>query len=575
MINRMINWTFGSFFRTLGRFLFYILVATLVYFCISGFPKVDAKTIDANKYSRFGISSSNMTTLPVMFTVSANSYTRIYSDIYYENYVTYESYDYVMLEMCHTGSNTFSIYTNNSYYKDFKLVETTNACTINSYSGYIGYYFFSIATYDNNPEGVFSSNSSFIMSSTATSARQFSINKVYVSDEDLYLTYKNSANQAEFENKLNDLEEQMKKNQQLLDDKLNTVQSEIKKQQEQNNQKFNEMQSQMQQNQQQTNQKFEELEENQNKNTQDMIDNQNKNNQELMDNQNKNNEELKDKLDEEFKTCRPSKNLLDTSKFQEKMANGMKATLNEDGSIRFNGTTTAQTNFWISNYNQQLTKGKYTFSTSVNLTSKGKYTFNGTTNGENITIANGKTNITFTINENLVITNILIQIDAGVTFNNEDFYLMLEEGTNASPYEPYGEEICTNKMDETNNKLDDLNDNLTSTDTSSAENQASGFFSDFDSGDYGLSDVITMPLQLIKNITSTTCSPLSIPIPFVDTNVILPCMNTIYSEFFGNILTIYQTITTGIIAYWVCINIFAMVKGFKDPDSDNIEVMEL
>ena len=128
---------------------------------------------------------------------------------------------------------------------------------------------------------------------------------------------------------------------------------------------------------------------------------------------------------------------------------------------------------------------------------------------------------------------------------------------------------------ETNDKLNDLNDNITNSDTSGAQNNANSFFSDFDSNDYGLTDVISMPLNVIKNITSSKCTPLSIPIPFVDTNVTLPCMNTIYSQFFGDVLTIYQTITTGMIAYWVCINIFAMVKGFKDPDSDNVEVMEL
>lgn len=131
------------------------------------------------------------------------------------------------------------------------------------------------------------------------------------------------------------------------------------------------------------------------------------------------------------------------------------------------------------------------------------------------------------------------------------------------------------KQDKTNEKLGEIDSTLNNSDTSGAENQAGGFFSNFKDSDYGLSDVITMPLEVIKNITSSRCSPLVLPIPFVDTNVTLPCMNTIYSQYFGNILTIYQTITTGMIAYWVCINIFATVKGFKDPESDNVEVMEL
>lgn len=130
-------------------------------------------------------------------------------------------------------------------------------------------------------------------------------------------------------------------------------------------------------------------------------------------------------------------------------------------------------------------------------------------------------------------------------------------------------------QEQTNKRLDEVNDNLTSTDTEGANSSAGGFFNDFEDKDYGLSDVITMPLTFIKGVTNTTCSPLSVPLPFVDTNAELPCMNTIYSQYFGGFLSIYQIITTGLISYWVCINIYAMVKGFKDPDSDKVEVMDL
>lgn len=130
-------------------------------------------------------------------------------------------------------------------------------------------------------------------------------------------------------------------------------------------------------------------------------------------------------------------------------------------------------------------------------------------------------------------------------------------------------------LDETNDKLDDLNNNITNSDTSGAEDIAGGFFDDFDNEDYGLSDIITMPLQVINNITSATCSPLELPLPFVDTDVTLPCMYDIYETHFAGFLTIYQTITFGIVAYWVCINIFRMVKNFKNPDNDEVEVLDL
>lgn len=132
-------------------------------------------------------------------------------------------------------------------------------------------------------------------------------------------------------------------------------------------------------------------------------------------------------------------------------------------------------------------------------------------------------------------------------------------------------ESVKEQTEATKEQTDTIKDN----DVSESESQASGFFDDFESDDYGLSDIITMPLTFIQGLSSSTCYPLNLPLPFVDTNVTLPCMTSIYSEYFGSFLTIYQIITTGIIAYWCCINIFRLVQGFKSPDKDEIEVMDL
>lgn len=126
---------------------------------------------------------------------------------------------------------------------------------------------------------------------------------------------------------------------------------------------------------------------------------------------------------------------------------------------------------------------------------------------------------------------------------------------------------------QTNQKLDDLNKNLTddNVDTSGA----GGFFGDYKDNDYGLSSVIKAPLEFIQKLNSNVCTDLTLPIPFVNQNATLPCMKTIYQKHFGSLFTLYQTITTGFIAYWVSVRIFALVKGFKDPEDDKIEVMDL
>lgn len=112
-------------------------------------------------------------------------------------------------------------------------------------------------------------------------------------------------------------------------------------------------------------------------------------------------------------------------------------------------------------------------------------------------------------------------------------------------------------------------------DTSGSKDSANSFFSGFEDNDYGLSDIIKMPLTFIKGLASSNCSNLHLPLPLVDKTVELPCMTSIYSQYFGPFLTLYQTITTGIIAYWSCVNILKLVQGFKNPEKDEIEVMDL
>lgn len=131
------------------------------------------------------------------------------------------------------------------------------------------------------------------------------------------------------------------------------------------------------------------------------------------------------------------------------------------------------------------------------------------------------------------------------------------------------------KQQQTNDKLDTLNDNITNSDSSGATSNASGFFDGFTTDTYGLTSIITAPLNLIKSITSSTCAPLTLSMPFVKQNVTIPCMTQIYRNYFGSFLTVYQLITFGLVSYWVCVHVFRMVKDFKNPEHDEIEVVDL
>lgn len=150
-------------------------------------------------------------------------------------------------------------------------------------------------------------------------------------------------------------------------------------------------------------------------------------------------------------------------------------------------------------------------------------------------------------------------------------------------------EAIQQQQQEANQKLNDINnsiknqteeqkktnDTLKDANTQGAQDSAGGFFNDFTTDTHGLTAIITAPLSLISKITSSSCSPLVIPLPFVDKDLTLPCMGVIYSQYFGSFLSIYQVITFGIIAYWVCVRIFNLVKDFKNPDHDEIEVLDL
>lgn len=131
------------------------------------------------------------------------------------------------------------------------------------------------------------------------------------------------------------------------------------------------------------------------------------------------------------------------------------------------------------------------------------------------------------------------------------------------------------KQTATNEKLDDLNDTLNDDDTSQAATSASNFFSNFTTNQHGLTGIITAPLTAIQSLTSSTCADLVLPLPFVNQNLTLPCMRPIYNQHFGGFMQLYDIITLGIISYWVMVRIFALVKDFKNPEHDEIEVVDL
>ena len=157
---------------------------------------------------------------------------------------------------------------------------------------------------------------------------------------------------------------------------------------------------------------------------------------------------------------------------------------------------------------------------------------------------------------------------------NPNYRLIYNEKIDLSILENQNQTII-NQNNQTNQNLENINDSLTNSDSSGASSDAENFFSGFNTDTFGLTSIITSPLNLIGSITGSSCSPLGLPLPYVNKSLTLPCMSSIYQKHFGSFLSLYQTITFGIVAYWVCVRIFNLVKDFKNPEHDEIEVLDL
>ena len=116
-----------------------------------------------------------------------------------------------------------------------------------------------------------------------------------------------------------------------------------------------------------------------------------------------------------------------------------------------------------------------------------------------------------------------IRTGNGLKYNNMIIKPMLTLSNKTIPFCIYGTKVS--KLDETNNAINNLNDSINDDNVSSSQSEASNFFGNFTTNTHGLTGIITAPLNAINSLTSATCSPLVLPLPFVNQNLTLPCMH--------------------------------------------------
>lgn len=126
------------------------------------------------------------------------------------------------------------------------------------------------------------------------------------------------------------------------------------------------------------------------------------------------------------------------------------------------------------------------------------------------------------------------------------------------------------------NAINNINDNIKNDDVSGATDSSSSFFNNFNAGDTGsLMNLVKLPLKFLNSL-NTTCSPITFNTGYLG-NITIPCLSSsLYNQDgLKPIINIVSLIINGLIMYG-CINtIIKLVQKLKDPNNDDIEVMEL
>lgn len=261
------------------------------------------------------------------------------------------------------------------------------------------------------------------------------------------------------------------------------------------------------------------------------------------------NKETQETIKDQFNDCRDSYNLID---FPE--------------SLTFTGTKA---------YTAVLSPGTYTLSaSSINSSSNNHlFLFYLEEGNKYVYLSNSSLSSTFTISKTSSRVVIYSADTSGnsssttTTFNK----LMLNEGSSAKPYEPYGEEICSNRIDETNNQLGDLNNNITNDNIDN--NNVSNAFSEFENfvdENATISSLLTLPVTLfsaILNGMQNSCVPFNLGSLYGE-DLILPCINI--SSYLGNTLwTMIDIIISGFAIYFISqkfIKVFNNFSSMKEGD---------
>lgn len=124
--------------------------------------------------------------------------------------------------------------------------------------------------------------------------------------------------------------------------------------------------------------------------------------------------------------------------------------------------------------------------------------------------------------------------------------------------------------------VSDIQTTINSDDVEESSSSATEFFNNFDSGDTGsLMNLVSLPLKFISNLNNA-CTPISLNTGYLGT-INLPCLSSyLYNNSdFAGLFNIISLVLNGVIMYGCIKSIINCVSKLKNPDNDEVEVMDL
>lgn len=318
---------------------------------------------------------------------------------------------------------------------------------------------------------------------------------------------------------------------------------------------------------------------NANQNTQNVINNANQNTQDIIENNNNNTQEIKDSINDNLNSCTPSPNLFNingsVNSYAVETPNGLNSVSNNVLTSNING------------FNSYAGGQRFTNLQGKTFTFSARVISNGTGQGGYLTIADNNVqvrvstftagttgSITYTATSNDIVVGFATVGGTGAQFTD----IQVNEGSSILSYEPYGDR-CKNKLDEQTDAINNLNDTINNDNVDSGT--GSDFFNDFSSQDNGgISGIITKPLVLINSLltSNNSCNnlPLSITFPGLqEKQVSFPSGCILWNNVPQNVVSIYHIFIVGFCSYYLLKRLFKDVEDLKNPEKDNVEVIDL